>query len=720
MSIELLSPVGGWPHLVAAVNNGADAVYMGGTLFNARIYADNFTKEDLPEAINYAHKHNVKVYITLNTLIKDTELLRAFEYANELYEIGADALILQDMGLARLIHKYLPDFPIHLSTQGTVYNKHAIETVKSLGFSRVVPARELTLDEIEEITNACHEQDIEAEVFVHGALCMCYSGQCQLSRGLNAKGDSRSGNRGTCAQPCRHVYTDDQGEKSYILSPKDLCYIEHIPELIAAGVDSFKIEGRIKTPEYVAIVTRIYRKYIDLYLDLAKTNDADTARQAYKVSNQDMLSLKQAFNRGGFSTGYLLGNQGDKLLSGTSPKNQGIYLGQVVAIIDSEFKVDSREDKSAVRGALRRGKTLVCVEIRSGKLRMGDGVEFRGDEIDYDQTPIGSVTTYVRNLGDGLWLLGDFDDGVEVGDKVYKVTDVDLQASAMNTPEKKLPVTMLFTARVGQYISLVMTDVKAGFTTELIGDHIIEKAIKAATGEDRIVAQLCRLGDTPYAADWTSIDIELDDDAMVPVSLINRMRRQLADELLENRLNMIKKDRKPLTRAEIDVIASGEMLGMDCLNVDSYNNGFAKTALIQLEDFMANPESRSGAIPYILNISKGKLDEFIENNFDEIVDAVKDTGVLIGNLGWIKKFRDAGVKVLGDFGLNMFNKQAEIAYSEMGVEMFAPSQETGVYDSRGLALMITEHPIDSSYIIDRKSATHEIIKAASQDKWIIK
>lgn len=716
MNIELLSPVGGWSHLVAAVNNGADAVYMGGTLFNARIFAENFTDDDLPGAIDYAHKHNVKVYITFNTLVKDSELVRAFEYANHLYEIGADALIVQDMGLARLVYKYLPDFPIHLSTQGTLYNTHAVDLAHELGFSRIVPARELSMAEIKNFTAECHKHNVETEVFVHGALCMCYSGQCQLSRGLNNKIEGRSGNRGTCAQPCRQAYTDDNGTTSYMLSPKDLCYIEALPDLIEAGVDSFKIEGRIKTPEYVAIVTRIYRKYIDKYLELRKNNDASAARMAYSVSSKDMQYLKQAFNRGGFSQGYLYGNPGDKLLSGASPKNQGVFLGKVVAIVDSEYKVDSHKDKSAVRGALRRNKTLVCIDIRSGELNMGDGIEFRGDIPSFDSNPIGSVTTYVSNLGDGLWLVGDFDNGVEVGDDVFKVTDNQMLIEAMSAPEKKLPVTMLFTARIGQYISLVMTDVKAGYSVELNGDHIIEKAFKTPTGEDRIIEQLCRLGDTPYYADWTNIDIELDEDAMVPVSLINRLRRDLADQLLDNRIHKIKREREALTRGKLDVIESGEELGRDVLNLEEYRDGFGSLNPVPLEDFMAG----AAGTPFILNVSKGRLDDFIENNFDKIVTKVKDTGILIGNLGWIKQFRDAGVKVYGDYGLNMFNKQAEIAYGEMGVTMYAPSQETGVYDSRGLALMITEHPIESSYIVDRKGASHTVIQAASQDKWIIK
>ena len=343
---ELLAPAGGRPHLTAAVNSGADAVYIGGTLFNARIFADNFREDELPAAIDYAHSHNVKVYVTLNTLIKDNELVRAFEYANSLYEMGADAILVQDMGLARLIHKYLPDFPMHLSTQGTLYNKQAVSLAKQLGFSRLVLARETSLDEMREISAECAKLGgVDTEVFVHGALCMCYSGQCQMSRVLGG-GSGRTGNRGTCAQPCRQMYTDDRGEKGYFLSPKDICTIDSIPELVRSGVTSLKIEGRSKTPEYVATVTGVYRKYLDLYAQ-GKFDGVDEA---------DMDDLRQAFNRGGFSKGYLLGNPGDDLLSGTSPKNQGVYSGRVVAVIDSEAKAQEHDEKIAARGALRRGE----------------------------------------------------------------------------------------------------------------------------------------------------------------------------------------------------------------------------------------------------------------------------------------------------------------------------------------------------------------------------
>lgn len=709
-----MAPVGGWQHLTAAVNNGADAVYMGGTLFNARIYAENFTQEDLPEAIKYAHLHGVKVYITLNTLIKDSELRRAFEYANYLYEIGADALIVQDMGLVRLLRKYLPNFPLHLSTQGTVYNTHALDTATKLGFTRIVPARELTLEEIKEFGQAAHEKNIEVEVFVHGALCMCYSGQCQMSRDLSTKGDSRSGNRGTCAQPCRQAYTDDTGNVSYALSPKDICTVESIPALIQAGVDSFKIEGRIKTAEYVATVTRLYRKYIDKYMELLRSNngDAETACAAYTVEPNDIRALRQAFNRGGFSQGYLYGNLGDDLLSGTSPKNQGIYLGQVLAVIDSEAKVSDYQDQAAVRGALKRNRNLVCIQVEDGELNQGDGIEFRNDTPNYEQNPIGNVTTYIRDLGEGAVLAGDFERGVEIGDRVFKVTDKQLQESALNAPEKKLPVTFLFTARVGQYIEMVMTDVRSGYSVELVGDHIIEAAHKVATDYDRIVGQLCRLGNTPFWADWTSCDIQIDDNAMIPVSLINRMRRDATDQLIEHRLML---NRKPLSRAELDVACADEMLGAKSLDLSAFEAGFKEITPVPLIKFMNG--DRNGKIPYILNISKGELDEYIEENWDSIVDAVKDSGILIGNLGWIKEFQDAGVQVYGDYGLNVFNTQAAIAYDELGIKVYAPSHETGLADKRGLPLMITEHPITSDYLIDRKGAKHKIVTQG--DKYLI-
>ncbi|MBR2540500.1 MAG: U32 family peptidase [Mogibacterium sp.] len=738
---ELLAPVGGKPHLAAAINNGADAVYMGGLAFNARIFADNFRDDELPEAIEFAHLRGVKVYITLNTLLKDSELVKAFEYANYLYSIGVDGLIVQDMGLARLLHKHLPDFPMHLSTQATLYNKEAVSLAHRMGFTRVVPARELSLGEITEVCDECSKYGMDAEIFVHGAMCMCYSGQCQMSRMLGTvrsergnTGSCRSGNRGTCAQPCRHSYTDENGRTYYALSPKDMCQIENLPDLIMSGAASFKIEGRMKTPEYVATVTKIYRKYIDRFADLLRKYGEDEARVRYSVDEQDMMKLRQIFNRGNFTDGYLYGNPGEDLLSGHSPKNQGIYAGRVVAVIDSEDKVSEMDERKAVRGALKRSKVLVCVALskslieetagRSGGRRMpvepGDGLEFRCEEEDVPREAIGSVTTFIKYIGGGEVIVGDFDRGVEPGDLAFKVTDKRLIDEALSTPDKKLPVTMVFTAREGQYPALAMTDVKSGYTAEISADHVVERARKVPTDADRITDNLSRLGDTPFTPGLTGIDVQIDDDIMMPVSIVNRMRREAADELMAARTVALLDARKPLSRAELDVKESAELVGAKELDVESYRESLASGRFrpVPLEDFM-NGERPEGALPYILNISKGNLDRFIEENFDEIAEAVRPYGILIGNLGWIEKFCGAGVKVYGDYGLNVFNEQARTAFEEAGAELYMPSHETGLSDSRGIPLMVTEHPVDAEILTDRKGRKHRIVRAASGDKTLI-
>ena len=729
---ELLAPVGGKPHLIAAVNNGADAVYMGGMAFNARIFADNFSDEELPDAVRYAHAHGVRVYMTVNTLVSDSELARAFEYCNYIYGIGSDGVIIQDMGLARLLRKYLPDLPLHLSTQGTLYDPEALAAASAMGFSRVVPARELSLPEIKELAEAGRrcEPPLDVEVFVHGALCMCYSGQCQMSRVLGG-GSGRTGNRGTCAQPCRHAYTDENGDTSYALSPKDLCLIDRIPDLISSGAASFKIEGRMKSPEYVAIVTRIYRKYIDLYVSLCKEHGEEKARELYSVDEQDMTELRQIFNRGDFTEGYLDGDPGEDLLSGMSPKNQGLYLGRVTAVIDSEGKVSEKDEKQAARGALKRGKELVCIGISGSAkeqgitLASGDGLEFRNEDADYlVNAPAGGVTTYIKDIGSGLVLAGDFPRGIETGDRVFRVTDSRLMDEALDAPEKKLPVTMLFTAREGQFASLVMTDVRLGNSVEVISDHKTERAHKRATDAEMIESSLRRLGDTPYTAGMSGIDIQTDDDIMMPLSVVNRMRREASEELLKQRVSFVTSGRSPkLSKEQIAEIKEAEELGSAELDFAEIGRSIKESGIrpVDLMSFMEADRGTlpEGTVPYILNVSRGRLDGYIRDNFDRIADACRDTGILAGNMAWIKQFADAGIKVYGDYGLNVFNAQAKKAYEELGVTLYMPSHETGISDGRGVPLMITEHRFRASELTDRKGEKHRLETAPSGDKTLI-
>jgi Collagenase and related proteases len=696
---ELLSPVGGRAQLEAAVNNGADAVYMGGSLFNARINAENFTEESLAEAIDWAHGHGVKTYITFNTLLKDSELDRAFRYACRLYEMGADALIIQDMGLARLVHKFMPDFHIHLSTQGTVYNVQALDLVKKLGFSRVVPARELSLEEIGAVCKEAHSSDalgggtgkdpLEVEVFVHGALCMCYSGQCQMSRAFG--GGGRSGNRGLCAQPCRLLYTDDKGRKGYFLSPKDLCALELMPQLIAAGVDSFKIEGRIKSAEYVAVTTAVYRKYLDIYAKMASRGPVDADEWKTIIDPADMERLKRSFNRGGFTTGYLEGNPGDGILSGESPKNQGVYIGTVTGT-------------TVVKG---KGRNKALVDVAGSDVSIGDGVEIRRtiDEATGAAAVTGSsVVTFARKQGKNAVRIGDFDRSVRTGDRAYKVTDKALREEALATPEKKLPVSMRFHAYAGREPQLEIRLKDKGRKigpVRVQGAFAVEKAENRPLTEDMITARLMKLGGTVFDVREEDVRIETDQDIMIPVSVINSMRRGVAEELADALRGEARKNRRPLTEEKIGEAVEGEKLGDD--------------SEVRRVESLAAEEGSDDKMPSLPWVTKGEADRYIEENFEALAEGARERGIMLGNLGWAKQFMDAGVNVYGDCGLNACNSQSIRAYEELGIKMLRLSLEM----SHGgeIPLMITEHPFSTDYLIDRKGVRHPIFKI--NDKSVI-
>lgn len=299
--VELLAPAGNFECLIAAVQSGADAVYIAGTNFGARSYADNFDKDALEKAVDYCHIRDVKVYVTVNTLVLDNEMQELREYLVFLAKIGVDAIIVQDMGVLKLAQETVPGLPIHASTQMTIHNADGVEVLKKFGIRRVVLSRELSAEQIRKIAE---KTDVELEVFAHGALCMCYSGQCLLSSIIG----SRSGNRGKCAQPCRLQYSiNNSKKKAFYMSLKDLCSLKHLPTLIDAGVTSLKIEGRMKGPAYVAAVIGIYRKYID--------------NSYAKIDYKDIELLDTIFNRGGLTDGYLTGNKGVEMFALNKPEN---------------------------------------------------------------------------------------------------------------------------------------------------------------------------------------------------------------------------------------------------------------------------------------------------------------------------------------------------------------------------------------------------------------
>lgn len=309
--VELLAPAGNREGFYGAIHAGADAVYLGGSRFGARAYADNFTTEELIDCIRYAHIWGRKVYLTVNTLVKETELKELYEYLAPFYEAGLDAVIVQDIGVFHYIKRHFPDLALHVSTQMTITGVHGAKLLQNMGAVRIVPARELNLSEIIEIKR---QTSLELECFIHGAMCYCYSGQCLFSSILGG----RSGNRGRCAQPCRLPYTvkgvNGQTKECYPLSLKDMCTIEHLPELIEAGIDSFKIEGRMKKPEYTAGVTAIYRKYIDRYYETANFS---------RIDKQDMQALSSLYIRSERQDGYYHKHNGRDMITLTSPAYSG-------------------------------------------------------------------------------------------------------------------------------------------------------------------------------------------------------------------------------------------------------------------------------------------------------------------------------------------------------------------------------------------------------------
>lgn len=426
--MELLAPAGSQNSLTAAVQSGADAVYLGGTRFSARANASNFTNDTLKQYIDYCHKRGVSVHIAANTLIKENETDDFLEYIGFLNDIGVDAVIIQDLGMASAVKKLYPDLPLHASTQLTCASLEGAKFLKNAGFSRVVLARELDLESIERI---CKNVDIETEIFIHGAICMSYSGQCLMSSMIGG----RSGNRGHCAQPCRLPYNFTHNgknvNKGYLLSPKDMCLVNHLFELDKIGVTSLKIEGRLKRAEYVSAVTGVYRNCLD---------------HMKKASKDEYNELLDAFNRSGFTDGYFTKNIGAKMMAYDNPSN----------VSENRFSNDAIQ-------------------------RCRPDVEF-----------------------------------------------------------KKIPIDIECSINIGKPVRLLVKDNQNNSVT-VYSDALAEYAINKPTDKERVVAQLGKLGNTQYEA--KSVFVEIEDNAVIPISQINDTRRKAIDELDKKRVS-IKKRRK--------------------------------------------------------------------------------------------------------------------------------------------------------------------------------
>jgi putative protease len=686
---ELLAPAGDREALVAAVQNGADAVYLGGTAFNARMAAPNFEGPELARAVEYAHARGVRVYVTVNILIADRELEEAAAFLRDLYELGADGVIVQDLGLARLARKVLPDLPLHASTQMTLHNAQALGLLEELGFRRVILARELSLEALRELRR---RTSLELEIFVHGALCVCYSGQCLLSSLVGG----RSGNRGRCAQPCRLPYALVDGKGSpllseeatgdYLLSPRDLNLSAYLREIAAAGVDALKIEGRLKRPEYVATVVRVYRAALDRL--------AEGREQL--LEPEEVRDLAQIFNRG-FTPGYLLGPPGRSLMSYTRPNNRGLRVGRV------------REYDG------RRGLALVALEE---EVCAGDGLEIW-------TSAGGRLGVEVRELVVDGRVTGEAPAGavagirvprpVGPGDRVFRTHDARLMARARATfasPRewRREPLWVLVEGGAGSPLTLRARD-RFGHEASAATAAPLVPALKHPLTPEFLRGQLDRLGNTPFRL--AGLECRLEGDLTVPVSEINAARRRVVEQLLAARVAAQRppalspdewlrrlaaadpagarrrRRNRPGLAVAVGSVAAVRAAVEAGAGAVYFGGDFWRDAPVGREELLRVAELVAGRnVTWILS-SPRILADAQWPAFERLLDATRDLpvgGLLTGNLGifhWAR--RRLSWPVYSDFGLWAFNRQACLLLAELGAGRVTLSPELTLDQVRELA-----------------------------------
>jgi U32 family peptidase len=515
---ELLAPAGNWECARAAVENGADAIYFGLDRFNARMRAENFTVADLPELMAWLHQRGVKGYVTMNTLVFPEELAAAEQYLRSIIRAGVDAAIVQDVGICRLIRQLSPDFPIHGSTQMTVTSAAGVVFAKELDCQLVVLARETSLKDIARIQQQTQalNMSLPLEVFVHGALCVAYSGQCLTSESLGG----RSANRGECAQACRMTYeliadgeTVDLGDRQYLLSPQDLSGLEVLDDIIKSGVTCLKIEGRLKSPEYVANVTQVYRRAID---GLRPTGGHRIVQPtATLVENStDQYNLEMAFSRGLYS-GWFEGINNQALVHARFGKKRGVYLGRVIKIQGYQVTI-----------------------LAQAPVKPGDGIVF--DSGHPEQREEGGRIYTVTARGQEVTLT--FGKGaiefrhIHVDDRLWKTSDPELDKQIRQSYEQENAFTrsidFAIHGAVGETLVAIGQDLEGHIVQVESTMPLVEAHSKPLTTE-RLTEQLGRLGNTPFHLG--ALDNQLIGNCMVPVSELNRLRREIVDRLTEQR-----------------------------------------------------------------------------------------------------------------------------------------------------------------------------------------
>ncbi|MBM4039739.1 MAG: U32 family peptidase [Planctomycetes bacterium] len=666
---ELLAPAGGWAALRAAAANGADAVYFGLQDFNARLRAANFTDEELPDTVGYLHDHNVKGYVTLNTLVFADELALAAERLKAIAEAGADAVIVQDLGLVPLIRRLAPSLPIHASTQMSLAEAGGIELVRGLGVRRVILARELPLADIRRIAGAT---EAELEVFVHGALCISFSGQCCASLALGG----RSGNRGLCAQPCRlpyRVLADaqplDTGECRYPLSPNDLATYDRLADLVAAGVTGFKIEGRLKDAHYVAAAVRVYRAALD----------AAAACQPFHITPEQEEELAQGFSRG-FTRGYLDGVRHGELVVGRSPKGRGMRVGEAV-------------------GRTPRGIAVALAQ--QARVRPGDGVVFDAGPEETEQG--GRLMAIEPGAGQPGRVVLVFRRGdvrlkaIRSGTLVWKTDDPDVRARleqtyARDTVARPAPLDFRVSAALAKPLHITAYD-DAGRTATAASSLPMERAERHPLTLEVLREQLGRLGGTPFVL--RTVEAEPLDPVMAPKSVLNDLRRQAVERLLAQRRAaarhaIAEPDALGLLRMTLPAAAATSGATSLYVLVRSLGQlhavlggGMPRPAMVY-GDFadpahQAEAVARARAAGAAIGLATPRV---IKPGEEDALQAVAEAGpdaVLVRNLAALAFFRgrESHPTLVGDFSLNAANDLAASVLLSLGIARVTPGLDVG-------------------------------------------
>ncbi|MES2307551.1 MAG: U32 family peptidase [Verrucomicrobiota bacterium] len=638
---ELLAPSGNWDCAKAAVANGADAIFFGLSQFNARMRADNFTLDDLPELMDYLHERGVRGYVTFNTLVFTQELPEAERFLKTIEAAGVDAIIVQDLGIVRLAQAVAPHVRIHASTQMTLTSPEGVQFAKKWGVKRAVLARELSIRELEKFKGT---EILPLEVFVHGALCVAYSGQCLTSEALG----QRSANRGECAQACRLPYEmvvdgviKDLGDKRYLLSPQDLAAIEEIPRLIDLGIESFKIEGRLKTPEYVAAITQVYRKAIDACFEGKEISPEE--------KHEDRYQMEMAFSRGLYS-GWMHGVNHQELVHARFGKKRGAFVGFIKRVGSDEVEVD--------------------LEV---PVQAGDGVVFdTGGDTDREQ-------------GGRVWAVKgsrlQFEprklnlNRIKVGDRLWKTDDPHLQKKLRQSFSKEVPprkkgVTLVVTGRVGEPLKVeaALGEVRVSASSSM---SLFEAKNQPLTLQ-RIEEQMGRLGETPYELE--KVSLQLEGSVMLPVKELNQLRRDWVEklqivlgEVIASTPSEIQEPRgslesilKSIPSPSLERSESYDLRAL-CRTTDQIDAALEagiSTIYVDFEDIrrgkeaVAQVRAHGGSKIYL---ATPRIQKSGEVGFFKVIEQAEPDGVLIRNLGGIDYFRDKKLPLVGDFSLNVAN-----------------------------------------------------------------